>query len=90
MSQTQMTEEQTQQAVVVASQAEQLRQHHAQQQAGHVAVRDAAGGGAHVEDDSGDEFEAADGNIKCCGCECDRDPKLNTNPDKNLTETDEP
>eukprot|EP01043_Picozoa_sp_COSAG02_P091879 COSAG02_NODE_28555_length_587_cov_1.122951_1_plen_56_part_01 len=23
-------------------------------------------------------------NIKCCGCECDRDPKLNTNPDKNL------
>ena len=25
-------------------------------------------------------------NIKCCGCECDRDPKLNTNP----TETTEP
>ena len=25
-------------------------------------------------------------NIKCCGCECDRDPKLNTNP----SETTEP
>jgi hypothetical protein len=29
-------------------------------------------------------------NIKCCGCECGRDPKLNTNTDENLTDTNEP